>query len=313
MGRPPAGAGAAQASAVGFPSRLGRLVRSNLFAVFISAALHGAIFLSLYGVVFREVPDPARDIIPEARLAGGGEVEPVPLSDSIRLRQAPAPRPVESPALRVDAPPLAAVTLDAPPAPRRSVAPPVPPPAPSRESRAEARLFGQRGNAYKVAYVVDISASLWLCIDEIAEEMRDSIRSLIPTQSFHIVLAMPGGRTVELEPRRLVPATGRHKAEAMRFLDQISGIPDAGAADPMTALKRAFAAEPELIYFLTDGDYLDIQQDLNDLLLRLNPDRRTRITVIWFSWSPLREEVVRGIASRHGGNLHKVKDCGLED
>ena len=121
--------------------------------------------------------------------------------------------------------------------------------------------------------MVDVSASLMIYIDDIVREMRDSIRGLIPTQKFHIVLARPR-QVEELASRRLVPAIARYKKEADTFLATIDRIPKPGKADPIEAMRRAFAVGPDLIYFLSDGDYTDIENELDRELQRLNLARR---------------------------------------
>ena len=149
-------------------------------------------------------------------------------------------------------------------------------------------------------------------IDEIIAEMRRSIRQLIPTQSFHIVLARPG-KVEEFAPRRLVPAIGRYKQQAGDYLATIAGVPQPGKADPIEAMRRAFAVEPELIYFLSDGEYADVESELEKTLDQLNADKAVAITTIGFDPSrgpdPQRgpRALLERIARRHGGHFRVVE------
>jgi len=292
----------------------GRVGRSNLFAWAVSVALHGAVFLGLYQVAFREEVEFRRLIIPEARLAAAaGPIAPQP-AVPLKLARKSAPTPAEPTGAPLDELPITAITLDAPPG-WVADADRLPDPAASLTAPALASclamgpvssFFGQAGNAYKVAYVVDASASLMIYIDEIVREMRRSIRELVPTQRFHIVLAKPSC-VEEFAPRRLVPAIGQYKAQAMDFLDTITGIPPPGKADPIESMKRAFAVRPELIYFLSDGDYPDIQAELLLTLERLNPQKAVKITVIGFDPSPQPRALLERIARHHGGHFRTVE------
>jgi len=291
-----------------------RMVRSNLFAWAVSIGLHGAVFGALYLAVFDEDDASKRIIIPEARLTGPADRTPPPTRIPLELSRQASARPLENTDAKLDELPLAAVTLDQVPA----FAVPGAANADLASSLTAGALasslgagpvssfFGQAGNAYKVVYVVDVSASLWIYIDEIAREMKRSIRDLVPTQRFHIVLARPQ-RVEELSSRRLVPAIRRYKEEAGAFLETITGRMEPGKADPVEAMRRAFAVEPELIYFLSDGDYRDVEQALEQTLRQLNADKAVKITVIGFGPSPRARALLERIARNHGGHFRAVE------
>ncbi len=308
---------------------LGRLTRSNAFAWVISIGLHGVLFLAFYQMGFGRSAVTRRIIIPEARLAVGPA--PVLPRPDTPIRFAPKPGPAgAAPSARNAAPrldELAILSVATPTPGTAEVVSAEPPPLvlPGVDVAGAgnalsavgtggggtaigpvSRFFGQAGNAYKVVYVVDLSASLWRYSDQIAREMQDSIRDLLPTQEFHIVLAMP--REIrEFEPRRLVPANARYKNMANDLLKVITRMPDPGEADPIEAMRRAFAARPELIYFLTDGQYQKIESDLLTTLKQLNPDGAVKITVVGFDPSPSTRAFLELIARQHGGHCRFVE------
>ncbi len=313
------------------PNLVRRLTRSNAFAWMVSLGLHGALFASFYQMGFGQPASVDRIIIPEARLVEG----PVPLlprpdDAQVRLGAPPqgspgaapiaghAPRLDELPILSIAAPAAGAtdVVVSGPPVGGLSGVDGAGMGTALGAGRGGgsggaafgpvSRFFGQAGNAYKVVYVVDVSASLMIYIDEIIRQMQDSVRGLVPTQQFHIVLAMP--REVrEFEPRRLVPANARYKAMAYDFIKVIAGVPKPGKADPIEAMRRAFAIKPELIYFLTDGDYPDIESDLEAGLRQMNAGNHVKITVIGFDPSPAPRALLERIARVHGGNCRFVE------
>jgi hypothetical protein len=292
-------------------------MRSRSFAWSVSIVLHGALFVVFYQMGFASAGNPRRVIIPEARLAAGPVAEnaapsaPVKLAEPPRTPSAIAPSALidELPVISVDAAEPGAADLASSPA----LALPGVDPVGSGSVAGGAgpvgpvcRFFGQAGNAHKIVYVVDVSASLMIYLDLITSEMNDSIRDLIPTQQFHMVLAMPQ-EVREFSPRRLVPANTRYKTAAYDFIRALSGTPQVGRADPIEAMKRAFAAQPELIYFLTDGDYADVESEFEAVLKRLNAHGDVKITVIGFSPSPAPRALLERIAKVHGGNCRFVE------
>lgn len=298
--------------------RLGRLVRTRSFAIGVSLTLHAALFAVFYAVGIAGAADPKRVIIPEARLAGGESAEAPRPETPARLTQPPDP-PVQPKAPRLDE--LQILTTETPAPGAESVeASPTQLALPGLDLSSggspgaavtlgavgpAVRFFGQTGNAYKVVYVVDLSASLEHMSKEIHAQMRDSIRDLVPSQQFHIVLAV-GSSIREFTPKRLVAANTSFKTMAYDFLRVIDRPAEYGEADPIEAMRCAFAVKPELIYFLTDGAYQAVQQDLEAMLKRLNAHGETSITVIGFDPFPATKAFLERIARDHGGNCRFV-------
>jgi hypothetical protein len=173
----------------------------------------------------------------------------------------------------------------------------------------ESRFFGQRGNAYKVVYVIDTSASLWDAFELAQRELIDSIERLTPQQSFHVIFA--GDTPLELPARQLVPAITAFKEPAKKF---ILDLVVKSRCDPVAAMERAFACNPELIYFLTDGEHKLYREQLLARLREWNADKRVHITTIGFGDRPdsratgalIGESLLRQIALEHGGNFRWV-------
>jgi len=287
----------------------GRIVKSNWFAWALSFALHAIVFVGLYKIVFYQAAQSNRHIIPETRLAAGTDIKPPQKTVPLKLIKQPAAPQIDTNIPKPEEIPIAAVVPDSPPIELPGAIQdfdiPMSAAVSASTNQPVSSFFGATGNAYKVVYVVDVSASLMIYIDEIVNQMRKSTRSLVPTQRFHIVMAKPQ-KVVEFGPRRLVPALGKYKNQASAFIDSISGIPQPGKADPIEAMKRAFAVGPELIYFLTDGDYPDIQNELEQTLKKLNPDQAVKITTIGFDPSPNPRALLERIARDNGGNFRIV-------
>ena len=296
-------------------SWIGRVGRSDLFAWLTSTLLHVAVFGTLYTFWSQDSTLVRRDIIPEARFAAAPATTPPSAKQSLKLAQIPMSTPEQTPLSPPDELPVSAAPADEwpdlvlpirqPPRPEASHST-----GPVGESTALAPLstfFGQAGNAYRVVYVVDLSASVATFIDSILAQLSKSIEELIPAQRFNIVMAEPEGRVTVFIPGRIVPANGKYKREATEFIDRYIGYRRPGPVDPIKAMQAAFASKPELIYFLTDGLYENLRADLLRELRRLNADQTVKITTLGFDPSPMARGLLEQIARRHGGHCRMVE------
>jgi len=296
--------------------RLGRIGRSDLFAWLTSTLLHVAVFGTLYTCWSQDANIVRRDIIPEARFAAApGPVTPPSGKQSLKLAQVPLSTPKPTLLSPPDELPVSAAPRDEWPDLILPIQQPPRPEAshtagPVGESTAVAPLsafFGQAGNAYRVVYIVDLSASVATFIDSILAELTKSIKELIPAQRFNIVMAEPEGRVTVFIPGRIVPANGKYKREATEFIDRYIGYRKPGPVDPIKAMQAAFAPKPELIYFLTDGLYENLRADLLRELRHLNADHAVKITTLGFDPSPIAKGLLEQIARRHGGHCRMVE------
>jgi len=161
-------------------------------------------------------------------------------------------------------------------------------------------FMGTGGNAYRICYVIDRSGSMVLEFDLVKRELIRSIQQLEPQQAFHLIF-FSAGQPVENPPKRFVPATDYNKVRAIQFIKKI--VPE-GLTDPAPALKRAFALRPrpDLIYFMTDGDF---DPAILQSLRQWNRDGATQINTIAFL-NRAGEPLLRRIAAEHHGQYRFV-------
>jgi hypothetical protein len=157
----------------------------------------------------------------------------------------------------------------------------------------------------KVVYVVDRSGSMTDSFDFVKYELKRSLQELGETSQFHIVF-YSAGPPVEMAARRLMAATERNRGIAMEFIDTVIAT---GGTDPVQALERAFAVQPDLIYLLTDGEF---DKAIVDHVKRLNVGGKVRVSTIGFLYCP-RNEVLRAIAAQNGGEYRFVSEADLAE
>jgi hypothetical protein len=157
----------------------------------------------------------------------------------------------------------------------------------------------------KIVYVVDRSGSMTDSLDIVKLELKRSLFDLGADTEFHVIF-FSSGPPVEMPARRLVAATDRNRGLAFEFID---GVIARGETDPSQALERAFAAKPDLIYLLTDGEF---DRAIIDLVKRLNVGGKVRVYTIGFLYDGGRE-ILTKIAADNGGEYKFVAEKDLAD
>jgi len=158
--------------------------------------------------------------------------------------------------------------------------------------------------AREIVYVVDRSGSMIDTFIYVQAELRRSINALRRSQKFHVIF-FNTGRPLENPPKRLVSAIEAQKEDFFEFLDTV--VPS-GGTKPASALRRALALEPDLIYLLSDG--IDFQPHLLRELDEWNRGRRVRIYTIAYL-DQTGSELLEQIAREHHGEFKFVSENDL--
>jgi hypothetical protein len=168
------------------------------------------------------------------------------------------------------------------------------------------RFFGLGENATgarRIVYVVDRSGSMTDTFDFVRQELKRSISALRRSQKFHVIF-FSAGKPVENPPKRPVSAI---RAQKEQFFDFLDSVYTGGRTDPTPAMIRAFDCEPDLIYFLTDGEF---DRALIGRLDKINRDRKVRIFAIAY-FNREGADLLRTIAREHRGEFKFVSEDDL--
>ena len=155
------------------------------------------------------------------------------------------------------------------------------------------------GDARKIVYVVDHSSSMTYIFSSVQTELKLAVSSLTDKKYFHIIF-FSDGPISEMPDRQLVQATAAKKKNAINF---INSIVIGSGTDPKQALDRAFQAKPDLIYFLTDGQF---NTSVVDYILQLNKAGKVTINTIGFGDSK-GQKVLKSIAEQNKGRFSTAK------
>ena len=143
-------------------------------------------------------------------------------------------------------------------------------------------FMGVSGNAKKIVYVCDASGSMvGLKFQNLKGELEKSVRDLVPIQSFNVIF-FNEERPIMLT-KDLLPASSQNKTRLLTFLT--AAEPRRGS-DPIPSLRYAMTQKPDVVYLLTDGDFLRDGTPINQQVIRelqwLNRDKHVKINTIAF-------------------------------
>jgi hypothetical protein len=167
-------------------------------------------------------------------------------------------------------------------------------------------LGGEARAARKIVYVVDRSGSMLGVFSDLRTELKRSIDGLRKSQKYHVIFYSTDP-PMEAPPSRLVNAIRASKERTFKFIDET--MPE-GMTQPILAMKRAFALEPDLIYFLSDGDIPEAEP-LKDNLKIWNRKKQVRVFTIAYVSSAGRS-LLEEIAREHNGAFRFVSEYDLE-
>jgi hypothetical protein len=158
----------------------------------------------------------------------------------------------------------------------------------------------------RVAFLCDSSGSMMNKFDTLRQELHKAVDLLKPIQSFDIIF-FSADRFVALDSQLLL-ALPEAKRKAFDFLDKTAPH---DSSDPIPGLRAAFATDPELIFMLTDGDFPNNAQVLEEIR-RLNKGKRVKInTIAFMDRGEEYEKLLKQIADENGGTFKFVAEQDL--
>jgi hypothetical protein len=137
--------------------------------------------------------------------------------------------------------------------------------------------------------------------------LRKAADGLKPIQAFDIIFFSED--TFVALDKQLMLATPEVKRKAYDFLDKTAPH---GSSDPIPGLRAAFSTQPQLIYMLTDGDFPNNAQLLEEIR-KLNMDKKVKInTIAFMDRGEEYEKLLKQIADDNGGLFKFVSDSELQ-
>jgi hypothetical protein len=181
----------------------------------------------------------------------------------------------------------------------------------------KANFVGMSGNAKRVVYVCDATGTmLGIKYKLLQKQLYKAIDILKPIQGFNVVFFKGGDSNAEWSnpfSDELVVANPANKQKVRTFIEQFQVV--GKGTNPLPALRAAFAQKPELVYFLTDGEFNNVvgyEQVLAEVR-QLNADKKVKInTIAFMSDDEKAEQALQQMARENGGGFRKVSDRDLD-
>ncbi len=165
--------------------------------------------------------------------------------------------------------------------------------------------------ARRIVFVCDATGTMIQKLGDLKHELTKAVAALRPNQSFNIIFFTDGGKYHIAEKNGLVVATPDNTRLAYSFLEDITPT---GTTDPLPAIDAAFKQRPDLVYFLSDGEFNNLRpyEDVVRQFDSSNKERRCRVSTILFeTYDREAEQVMQRIAGEHGGNYRYIRSEDL--
>jgi len=159
----------------------------------------------------------------------------------------------------------------------------------------------------KIVFLCDSSGSMMTKFDALRTELRKAVDHLQPTQQFDIIF-FAADKYIALD-NQLQHALPETKRKAYDLLDKTAPH---DTSDPIPGLRAAFAANPEMIFMLTDGDFPNNQQVLDEIK-KLSAGKRVVVnTIAFFDRGEEYEKLLKQIADETKGTFRFVTEQELK-
>jgi hypothetical protein len=166
-------------------------------------------------------------------------------------------------------------------------------------------FFGLAARGRKFVFVVDASSSMRrpshgperTLFNRVKLEIVQSIRQMSEQQQFFIVFF--NDSFFPMPATSLVAATPEAQA---RYLQWMAEMKSGGQTDPAAAIQLALQLEPDVIYFLSDGEF---KYGLVKRIAAMNGGR-VMINTVCFGGVEDDNKSLRMIAEQNGGTYHYV-------
>jgi len=173
----------------------------------------------------------------------------------------------------------------------------------SRGIGSNVGLLGAGPAPQRLAMVCDASGSMMTKFDTLRNELDKAFKTLKPDQELGLIFFAEN--STYAVNKTLVPASPGNIKAALDFLGKMTCH---GSSDPVPALRAAFATDPEVICFLSDGDTPDNQAVLDEIH-KLNAGRKKRVrinTIAFLDPDEAYQKFLQQMAAENGGYFRFV-------
>lgn len=172
-------------------------------------------------------------------------------------------------------------------------------------------IFAPSREARRIVFICDATGTMIQKLGTLKHEIQLAIQHLKPYQSFNVIFFSDGGKYHIASRDGMIVSNADNKGQAMTFLESVVS---SGTTDPTPAIEAAFRLQPDLVYFLSDGEFNNLKP--YDAVIRQfdksNVSRKARVNTILFeTYDREAEQVMQRVAQEHGGSYRYVRENDL--
>ena len=172
------------------------------------------------------------------------------------------------------------------------------------------KFFDTRTAAKKIVYILDHSGSMLDNFDYLRQEAIRSVNGMLPVQSFNTVMVSEQASYIFPTLERMTPENKKDFAAKLNTY-RAQGMNDDLLAPFQEAFEKAFAMQPEVIYFETDGHF---DPRLMDVVTSLNKKMGMKVRVnclAFVNHDPSYEDQLKEMAKKNGGAYKFISEKDL--
>jgi hypothetical protein len=170
------------------------------------------------------------------------------------------------------------------------------------------KFFGQEDPGKTIVFILDHSGSMLDNFAFLQQEAIRAVKHMTPEQSFGVVMVSEQASLIFPTLQRATPSV-KAVFESKLSTFRAQGMNDDLLAPFQEAFQKAFAMQPDVIYFLTDGHF---DHRLSDVVEKLNRAKKVRVnTMAFVNHDPSYEEQLKEMAKRNGGSYKFVSEKDL--
>lgn len=168
--------------------------------------------------------------------------------------------------------------------------------------RQKSSLLNVDVDASKVIFVVDASGSMLDKMGRVTSEVAKAIRQMPAGMRFNIVMLSEDSWESVRDGYIATDEAGKKQAA-----DYLSDVSAHGSSDPIPGLRAVFAAAPDVVFLMTDGDFPNDNQVL-ETIRKLNPKHTVTINTVAVVDSGYEYELLlKTIADENNGKFLTLK------
>ena len=161
----------------------------------------------------------------------------------------------------------------------------------------------------KIVFICDATGTMITKLTVLKKELLNTIGALQPgVQSYNIVFFLDAGNVSVADEKGLMTANEDNLRKTQKWLEDVTPI---GSTNPIPAIEKAFTFAPDVVYFLSDGEFNNLKtyDEVIAAVRKGNVGKRAVVNTILFETADAEAtRAMERIAAENGGAYTFVRE-----